>query len=65
MPPPRATKYDRFDSRQPKAMPTSSSGSNFLTMPRYRSTKAIRIMIRFFQPPSMKKAEKPDSDHSL
>jgi hypothetical protein len=34
----------RFTSSMPKAMGTRSKGSNFLAMPRYRSTQATAIM---------------------
>ena len=55
----------RLESRQPKAMPTSSRGSNFFTMPRYSSTQATAIIIRFFQPPPSKLHRRaiPESFH--
>ena len=39
----------------PKAMGTSSSGSNFFTMPRYSSTQAMPSMMRQRQLPSWEK----------
>ena len=39
----------RLVSSMPKAMGTSSSGSNFFRMPRYSSTQAIAIIRRHFQ----------------
>ena len=41
----------RLVTSMPKAMGTSSSGSNFFTMPRYSSTQAMTIMMRHFQLP--------------